>query len=332
MRVSMGWIRLVACAAPFLWSHSLHAKELSPRDIYEQASPAVVMVMGHSDSGKSGSAGTGSIIQADGLVLTNAHVVIEERTGKPYPRLSVFLKPPRVTGDSRTDLSRMLHARVMAYSTPLDLALLKVESPSVPLPVVSFSEATQGRIGDRVVAIGHPEQEGLWTLTTGVISAEVDNFNGVKGKHVFQTETGLNRGNSGGPLLDSDGHMIAVNTAIARVAPDGLPITSISFSLKSSVAAQWLRGQGLTRPQTAATSSVSSPPTNAASDLSSTPSPQPEVKPPQAAKAPAAAPAKPVESPPARPYDLDMLISDRAKAEADLEGMMSEMRGRMKGR
>jgi len=328
----MRWIPLVACAAPLLWSHSLYAKELSPRDIYEQASPAVVMVMGHSDSGKSGSGGTGSIIQADGLVLTNAHVVIEERTGKPYPRLSVFLKPPRVTGDSRTDLSRMLHARVMAYSTPLDLALLKVESPSVPLPVVSFSEATQGRIGDRVVAIGHPEQGGLWTLTTGVISAEVDNFNGVKGKHVFQTETGLNRGNCGGPLLDSDGHMIAVNTAIARVAPDGLPITSISFSLKSSVAAQWLRGQGLTRPQTAATSSVSSPPTNAASDLSSTPSPQPEVKPPQAAKAPAAAPAKPVESPPARPYDLDMLISDRAKAEADLEGMMSEMRGRMKGR
>jgi serine protease Do len=328
----MGWIRLIACAAPFLWSHSLHAKELSPRDIYEQASPAVVMVMGHSDSGKSGSGGTGSIIQADGLVLTNAHVVIEEKTGKPYPRLSVFLKPPRVTGDSRTDLSRMLRARVTAYSTSLDLALLKMESPPAPLPVVPFSEATQGRIGDRVVAIGHPEQGGLWTLTTGVISAEVDNFNGVKGKHVFQTETGLNRGNSGGPLLDSDGHMIAVNTAIARVAPDGLPITSISFSLKSSVAAQWIRDQGLSRPPSAATSAVSSPPTKAASDLSPTPSPQPEAKPPQAAKAPAAAPAKPIDSPPARPYDLDLLISDRAKAEADLEGMMSEMRGRMKGR
>ena len=332
MRVCMGWILVVACVAPFLWDGSLYAKELSPRDIYEQASPAVVMVMGHSDSGKSGSGGTGSIIQADGLVLTNAHVVIEERTGKPYPRLSVFLKPPRVTGDSRTDLSRMLRARVMAYSTPLDLALLKVESPPAPLPVVSFSEVTQGRIGDRVVAIGHPEQGGLWTLTTGVISAEVDNFNGVKGKDVFQTETGLNRGNSGGPLLDSDGHMIAVNTAIARVAPDGLPITSISFSLKSSVAAQWLRDQGLTRPQTAATSAVSSPPTNAASDLPPKPSPQPEAKPPQSAKTPAAAPAKPIESPPARPYDLDILISDRAKAEADLEGMMSEMRGRMKGR
>ena len=264
--------------------------------------------------------------------MTNAHVVIEERTGKPYPRLSVFLKPARVTGDSRTDLSRMLRARVMAYSTPLDLALLKVESPPTPLPVVSFSESAHGRIGDRVVAIGHPEQGGLWTLTTGVISAEVDNFNGVKGKDVFQTETGLNRGNSGGPLLDSDGHMIAVNTAIARVAPDGLPITSISFSLKSSVAAQWLKAQGLTRSQTAATSAVSSSPTNAASDLPPKPSPQPDAKPPQSAKAPAAAPAKPIESPPARPYDLDILISDRAKAEADLEGMISEMRGRMKGR
>jgi len=126
--------------------------------------------------------------------------------------------------------------------------------------------------------------------------------------------------------------MIAVNTAIARVAPDGLPITGISFSLKSSVAAQWLRGQGLTRPQTAATSTVSSTTTNAASDLPAKPSVQPEVKPPHA-KAPATPSPKPLESPPpARPYDLDALVSDRAKAEADLEGMISEMRGRMKGR
>ena len=339
MRRGMKWAWVSTCLVPFLWSAGLDAKDLSPRDIYEQASPAVVMVMGHPESGKSGSGGTGSIIQADGLILTNAHVVIEERTGKPYPRLSVFLKPPRVTGDSNFDLSRMLRARLVAYSAPLDLALLKVESPPAPLPVVAFSESAQGHIGDRVVAIGHPEQGGLWTLTTGVISAEVDNFNGVKGKHVFQTETGLNRGNSGGPLLDSEGHMIAVNTAIARLASDGLPITSISFSLKSSVAAQWLREQGLTRPQTAASSTVSSPPTKAASELPAKPSPQPETKPPQATKVPASPakpiespPARPIESPPARPYDLDVLISDRAKAEADLEGMMSEMRGRMKGR
>ena len=204
-----------------LWGASVFGKDLTPREIYEQTAAAVVMVMGHSDSGKSGSGGTGSIIQADGTVLTNAHVVIEERTGKPYPRLSVFLRPARVTGDSKIDLSRMVRARVVAYSSPLDLALLKLEGLSEPLPVVDLSDSDRSRIGDRVVAIGHPEQGGLWTLTTGVISAEVDNFNGVKGKHVFQTETGLNRGNSGGPLLDGEGRMVGVNTAIARVAPMG---------------------------------------------------------------------------------------------------------------
>ena len=323
------------CAVGVLSSGGVSAKELSPRDIYEQASPAVVMVMGHPDSGKSGSAGTGSIIGADGLVLTNAHVVIEAPTGRPYPRLSVFLKPSRVTGDTRTDLSRMLRARVIAYSSPLDLALLKLESPQSPLPVVAFSGSGQGRIGDRVVAIGHPEQGGLWTLTTGVISAEVDNFNGVNGKNVFQTETGLNRGNSGGPLLDTEGHMIAVNTAIVRLAPDGLPITSISFSLKSSVAEQWLREQGVNRSQSPASASTApSSSTNATSEATVKPPPQaaqPDMKPAPKTKAPSSPPVR-HEPPPARPYDLDALISDRAKAEADLEGMISEMRGRMKGR
>ena len=334
---------MIFCACCLVWDHAVSARELTPRDIYEQASPAVVMVMGHSDSGKSGSGGTGSIIQADGLVLTNAHVVIEERTGRPYPRLSVFLKPARVTGDSTVDLSRMLRAKVIAYSTPLDLALLRLEGVPASLPVVAIGESAQGRIGDRVVAIGHPEQGGLWTLTTGVISAEVDNFNGVKGKNVFQTETGLNRGNSGGPLLDSEGRMIAVNTAIARVAPDGLPITSISFSLKSNVATQWLREQGLSR-QVVATPPVPSPQTNAAADLPATPTVQPPAKPVQSPSAPiqppkvASPPSPPTtkqrsaELPPARPYNLDLLVSDRAKAEADLEGMIVEMRGRMKER
>jgi serine protease Do len=310
-----------------VWSTAASGKELSPREVYEQASPAVVMVMGYADGGRKGSGGTGSIIQSDGLVLTNAHVVIEERTGKPFARLSVFLKPVRVTGESKSDLSRMARAKLLAYSQPLDLALLKLEGVTEPLPVVDVSESGRVRIGDRVVAIGHPEQGGLWTLTTGVISAEVDNFNGVKGKHVFQTETGLNRGNSGGPLLDGEGQMIGVNTAIARVASDGLPITSISFSLKSSVATQWLREQGV---------GVRGVPLPSATDQPGLPSVQTQpklVQPPQSDLS-----LKPMMKPqvvqpaPARPYNLDELISDRAKAEADLDSMMSEMRGRMKGR
>ena len=295
-----------------IWSTVATGKELSPREIYEQVSPAVVMVMGYADGGRKGSGGTGSIIQSDGLVLTNAHVAIEEQTGKPFARLFVFLKPARVTGDSKSDLSHMVRAKVVAYSQPLDLALLKLDGVAEPLPVVDASESGRARIGDRVVAIGHPEQGGLWTLTTGVISAEVDNFNGVKGKHVFQTETGLNRGNSGGPLLDGEGRMIGVNTAIARVASDGLPITSISFSLKSSVATQWLREQGVGVGGQTQAKPIQPP----QSDLSLKQTMKPDV-------------AQPV---PGRPYNLDQLISDRTKAEADLDSMMSEMRGRMKGR
>ena len=320
---------------PLVWSTVASGKELSPREIYEQASPAVVMVMGYADGGRKGSGGTGSIIQSDGLVLTNAHVVIEERTGKPFPRLSVFLKPARVTGESASDLSRMVRAKVVAYSQPLDLALLKLDGVTERLPIVDVSEFGQARIGDRVVAIGHPEQGGLWTLTTGVISAEVDNFNGVKGKHVFQTETGLNRGNSGGPLLDGEGRMIGVNTAIARVASDGLPITSISFSLKSNVAAQWLReqdvGARVGRETLLPTGHMS--PEIGQLPLPSVQSPPKPVQPSQSdlALKPRLKPdaAQPV---PGRPYNLDELISDRAKAESDLDNMMSEMRGRMKGR
>lgn len=315
-----------------VWSTAASGKELSPREIYEQASPAVVMVMGHADGGGKGSGGTGSIIQSDGLVLTNAHVVIEEQTGKPFARLSVFLKPARVTGESKRDLSRMVRAKVLAYSQPLDLALLKLDGVTESLPLVDVGESGRVRIGDRVVAIGHPEQGGLWTLTTGVISAEIDSFNGVKGKQVFQTETGLNRGNSGGPLLDGDGRMIGINTAIARVAKDGLPITSISFSLKSSVAAQWLREQGVgVRGVPLPTGQV-----QPMTDQALTPPVQPQAKPTQPPQPDLS--LKPTMKPetappvPARPYNLDQLISDRAKAEADLDSMMSEMRGKMKGR
>jgi serine protease Do len=312
-----------------------HGKELNPREIYEQTSPAVVMVMGHPESGRNGNGGTGTITRADGLVLTNAHVVIEEKTGKPYPRLSVFLKPARVTGDSKVDLARMLRARVVSYSSPLDLAVLKLEGVSGPLPTIDLSELDRARIGDRVIAIGHPEQGGLWTLTTGVISAEVDNFNGVKGKHVFQTETGLNRGNSGGPLVDSEGHMVGVNTAIARVAADGLPITSISLSLKSTVAKQWLREQGTSMLPT--TSMTGSHPTGTPADIPSSPAslhvpPSTSSQKPADSAAPLVKPSH-VEPPmPVRPYNLDTLVNERSKAEADLENMILDMRGRMKER
>jgi len=313
-----------------LWPGIGLAGDLTPREIYEGSSPAVVLIMGYSHSGQQGSGGTGSIIQQDGLVLTNAHVVIEEHTGQPYPRLTIYLKPDRVTGDRKVDLSRSGKARVVAFSEPLDLALLKFDGPPGPFPVLELDDSDKAEIGDRVVAIGHPEQGGLWTLTTGTISAEFENFNATKGKSVFQTETGLNRGNSGGPLLDTDGRMIGVNTAIARFAADGLPITSISFSLKSNVATRWLRDQGVSSQKTLAQDKSSDrslllprgqttqPGNFLAAPRIASPSLPPELT------------TQTVPSP--RPYNLDRLISERNRAEADLEDMITEMRGKLRGR
>src|SRR6476469_2108397 len=98
-----------------LWPGVGLADDLTPREIYEGRSPAVVMILGYSHNGQQGSGGTGSIIQQDGLVLTNAHVVIEDQTGKPYPRLTIYLKPDRVSGDPKADLSRSAKGRVVAF-------------------------------------------------------------------------------------------------------------------------------------------------------------------------------------------------------------------------
>jgi len=293
-------------------------ESLTPREIYELDSPAVVMIIGYSNSGQRGSGGTGSIIQQDGLILTNAHVVIEDQTGKPYPRLTIYLKPDHVSGNPKTDLSRSAKGRVVAFSPSLDLALLKLDGPSGPFPVIELDDSDRMEIGDRVVAIGHPEQGGLWTLTTGTISAQFENFNATKGKSVFQTETGLNRGNSGGPLIDTYGRMVGINTAIARLSSDGLPITSISFSLKSNVAKRWLRDQGVSFQEVLTHSTPQS----------EEPTAQPQNPP---AGPTIVSPSSPLAAS-SRPYNLDRLISERSRAEADLEDMITEMRGKFSGR
>src|SRR2546428_1298365 len=208
------------------------ADELTPQQIYERAAPAVVLVIGHSEEGGNGSGGTVSLIRRDGLVLTSAHVVIEEKPGRPYPRLSVFLKPDRVTGNPKTDLAQKMRASVVAFDRTIDLALLRIENPPA-LPVLELGDPDRVKIGERVVAIGHPEQGGLWTLTTGVISAEFEDYNNTKGKDVFQTETGLNRGNAGGPLLTSQGRILGMNTPLARQATGRLPNTRNRFALES---------------------------------------------------------------------------------------------------
>ncbi len=228
-----------------LLSSATTASAMTPKEVYKKSGPAVVLILG-SDDGKSGSGGTGSIITAEGKVITNAHVVLNEQN-QPFKILYVFLKPPKITGDNAKDLTNRYKAKVLSYSVAdeLDLALLQIENPPPNLPTIAFGDPDAVEIGDDAIAIGHPEQAGLWTLTTGKVSTLIANFNRIAGKNVFQTDASVNRGNSGGPLLDTEGNLIGINTMIARQGAGGVAITGVNFSLQSSVAVKWLAGQGM---------------------------------------------------------------------------------------
>jgi len=219
------------------------AYALTPKQIYQKAGPGVVFIFASKGSSK-GSGGTGSIISRDGLVITNAHIFTQKDTSDLLTDISIFLKPARVTGNHKSDLANGYRGKIIAYDIPLDLALVQIVNPDKALTVVPFADSEAVEIGDTVYAIGHPEQGGLWSLTSGVISAYWRNYGGVPGKDMFQTDASINRGNSGGPLLDEYGTMIGINSMIARKAADGLTITDVNFSIRSHVAIDWLNQKG----------------------------------------------------------------------------------------
>jgi len=214
-------------------------------DVYQNTSPSVVLIVA-SSGGSSSLMGAGSIITSDGLVITNAHVVIDDSRRKPFKKISVYTRPEEITGDFRNDLKYRHKVKVIDYDRDLDLALLRVEGLGSGAGVISLADPREIMVGEEVVAIGHPEQGGLWSLTYGRISGQLANQGKVKGKNVYQTDTSVNRGNSGGPLLDKRGYMVGVNTNIARRGSGDLAITGVNFALKSSVVTRWLKSrQGL---------------------------------------------------------------------------------------
>ncbi len=308
------------------WILDPYAFALTPKEIYQRVSPGVVFILA-SEGSRAGSAGTGSIIREDGLVITNAHIFTRKGSSRLVSNIWVFLRPERVTGSHKKDLARRYKGEIVAYDLKLDLALVKIIKVDVPLAQVGFGDSEKIVVGDQAYAIGHPEQGGLWSLTTGVISAQRSDYAGVKGKNLFQTEASINRGNSGGPLLDERGAMIGINSLIARRADDGLAITAVNFAIKSRVALRWLNRVGYRF------ASVKAPPPDTGK--------KPVIKEePQRVKEPVR-PVKEVQSPKPKPikeerkgkiltkknpFNMDELIADMQ----EMEDMMDEMRGKIK--
>ncbi|MCT7984109.1 trypsin-like peptidase domain-containing protein [Laspinema sp. A4] len=144
--------------------------------------------------------GSGFIIDGDGLILTNAHVVSDA------DRVTVTLK------DGRT-----FEGEVRGTDAVTDLAVVKIDDPGEQLPVAPLGDSSQVRVGDWAIAVGNPF--GLDnTVTLGIISTLERSSSqvGIPDKRVdfLQTDAAINPGNSGGPLLNDRGQVIGINTAI----------------------------------------------------------------------------------------------------------------------
>ncbi len=158
---------------------------------------------GDQGGGVQESLGSGFIVDPKGYIITNNHVV--EKADKIYVKLS--------TDPDSQDLGRP--ARVIGSDKATDLAVIKIDTNS-PLPTVKLGNSDIASVGDWVVAIGSPFALSQ-TVTAGIISAKNRTIDpGASGQfqHFIQTDAAINPGNSGGPLLNMNGEVIGVNTAI----------------------------------------------------------------------------------------------------------------------
>ena len=170
--------------------------------------------------------GSGVIIRSDGYILTNFHIV----RGTNAVNINVF--EGRVTVRYRATVQKM--------DETLDLALLKIE-PKRPLSAAILGNSDELRVADNVIAIGSPF--GLdQTVSRGIVSALRKSLviEGVNHANLIQTDTPINQGNSGGPLIAENGTVIGINTAI--YTPTGA-FAGISFAIPSNVARQFVESQ-----------------------------------------------------------------------------------------
>ena len=160
------------------------------------------------------SLGSGFVIDADGIVVTNNHVIADA------DEITVIFN----------DGSK-LKAELIGKDSKTDLAVLRVK-PEKPLKAVKFGNSEKLRLGEWVIAIGNPFSLG-GSVTAGIVSARNRDINSGPYDNYIQTDAAINRGNSGGPLFNLDGEVVGVNTAI--ISPSGGSI-GIGFAVPANTA------------------------------------------------------------------------------------------------
>ena len=215
--------------------HNERGPELAATELYLQVNPSVVTVVAEQANGSS--IGTGVIMTPDGYIITNAHVISGGR--------SCWIA---------LDTGETFDVRLVGYDEEEDLAVLKV-TDAVTLPAAEFGDSENLQVGERAYAIGNPlgvELRG--TLTDGIISAvnrQVSVGDGYM--TMIQTTAALNNGNSGGPLINSSGQIVGINTlkmsgsgwegeATVEGLGFALPSSSVCFVVNDLIATGRFRG------------------------------------------------------------------------------------------
>jgi S1-C subfamily serine protease len=189
---------------------------LTPQEIYTTLSGGVVMILAQFDGGvdqfgqsQSGQAlGTGFVVDNEGYILTNAHVVDEN--GQRAGSVTVVFNQ----GGSE---SRRVPGQLVGVDVGSDVAVIKVDPGKVDLSPLPLGNSDEVVVGEPVVAIGNPLGYDF-SITSGIVSATGRSLQAPNGQTIpngIQTDAAINQGNSGGPLIDGSGRVIGVNEQIA---------------------------------------------------------------------------------------------------------------------
>jgi putative serine protease PepD len=174
-------------------------------EIYQRVSSGVVSIK--VTTGQGGASGSGFVVDGNGTIVTNDHVVENASSVKV-----IF-----------DDKGRPIDARVVGADPSSDVAVLHVDPAKASLHPLTFADSSNVRVGDNAIAIGYPL--GLdRTATAGIISGlgrTIQAPNGFTIDNVIQTDAPINPGNSGGPLLDDRGRVIGINSQIATAGSSG---------------------------------------------------------------------------------------------------------------
>ena len=209
-----------------------------PASIYDRLSPGVVTILSLFGGGTSlledggeGGQGSGFVVDGNGYIATNAHVVTTDRGDETERAEQVFVE--------FSDGNRVA-ARIVGHDPNADVALLKVEPEGLSLTPLRLGESESIAVGEPVAAIGSPFGERQ-SLSTGVISAldrTIQSLTQFEIGDAIQTDAPINPGNSGGPLLDAEGRVIGINAQIKSQSGGGegvgfaIPVDAVRRSLR----------------------------------------------------------------------------------------------------